>query len=68
MARKRAPGAGRKPRGKYGNVTSTLTVRMPDDVRAMLEESAARREPNGWSLAQELIHRIKGSFGKGEKI
>jgi len=67
MARKRAPGGGRKPQGKYGNLTSTLTVRIPDDVREMLEESAARREPDGWSLAQELIHRIKHSFAKGDK-
>jgi hypothetical protein len=58
MARKRAPGGGRKPKGPVP-ARSQLTVRMPDDVRAELEAAARRRNRN---LTDEVIGRIRASF------
>src|SRR5262249_44732506 len=59
MARKRAPGGGRKrspltPRAQ-------LTVRMPDDLRAQLV-AAARQHGGDWTLTDELVGRIRASF------
>src|SRR5215510_3323980 len=58
-ARKRAPGGGRKPRGKYSNLSATLTMRMPNDLRQQLEVAADKR---GESLAQEMIRRLHHSL------
>ena len=60
MARKRAPGGGRKPKGPVA-ARSQLTVRMPDDLRAELEAAARRRNRN---LTDELIGRIRVSFAR----
>jgi hypothetical protein len=61
MVRKRAPGAGRKP--KQGPRASPLSLRMPADIRAGLEVSAAeRKQGKGWSLSEEILHRLKQSF------
>ena len=60
MARKRAPGGGRKPKGPVA-ARSQLTVRMPDELRAELEAAARRRNRN---LTDELIGRIRGSFAR----
>jgi hypothetical protein len=60
MARKRAPGGGRKPKGATP-ARSQLTVRMPDDVRAELEAAARRRNHN---LTDEVIGRIRASFAR----
>jgi hypothetical protein len=58
MARKRKPGGGRKP--KHGTVMrSQLTVRMPDDLRAYLEEAAQRR---GYTLTDALMAKLRLSL------
>jgi hypothetical protein len=63
MARKRAPGGGRKPRGEYAGLSTTLSLRMPADMRAQLERSAAkRRSGKGWSLTQEILRRLQRSL------
>jgi hypothetical protein len=63
--RKRAPGAGRPPKGDFAGLSSTLSIRMPDDMRAQLEASAAKRKGGkGWSLTQELLHRAQRSFDR----
>src|SRR5580704_12518093 len=63
MARKRAPGGGRKPKGEFSRLTSTLSIRMPADMRSRLEASAARhRNGDGWALTQEILHRLQQSF------
>jgi hypothetical protein len=59
-ARKRAPGGGRKPIGPSA-ARSLLTIRMPDDLRAELQASAAKR---GRSLTQELLWRLKVSLNR----
>ena len=60
MARKRAPGGGRKPKGPTP-MRSQLTVRMPDDLRAELEMAAQKR---GRNLTDELIGRLRRSFSR----
>jgi hypothetical protein len=60
MARKRAPGGGRKPKGA-APMRSQLTIRMPDDLRAELEAAARKR---GHNLTDELLWRLRLSFAK----
>jgi hypothetical protein len=62
MARpkKRAPGAGRKPQGDFEQLTSTFSVRMPQDLREQLEAAA---QQNRRSIGQELLRRLYDSFG-----
>jgi hypothetical protein len=63
MARKRAPGAGRKPRGHYVNLRSVLSARITSDLRKKLD-GAAREKKH--SLAQEVQHRLNESFKKDD--
>jgi hypothetical protein len=51
MAKKRAPGGGRKPRGEYPGKTKTLTTRIRPETREGLERAAAK---HGRSLSQEV--------------
>jgi hypothetical protein len=60
-ARKRAPGAGRKPRGIYSSKTDTFTTRITPDTRRALEQAAAA---SGRSLSQEVEHRLRLSLHK----
>ena len=63
MVRKRAPGGGRKP--SPHTPRAQLTVRMPDDLRKQLERSVARRKNgHGWTLTDELVHRLQRSFNR----
>jgi hypothetical protein len=63
MVRKRAPGAGRKP--KQGPRASPLSLRMSADIRAGLEVSAAqRKQGKGWTLSEEILHRLRLSFDR----
>src|SRR5262249_53506745 len=55
MPRKRAPGAGRKPRGEFKGKTATLTTRITPEKRAALESAAKKRRR---SLSQEVEHRL----------
>jgi hypothetical protein len=57
MARKRAPGGGRKPSAHTPR--AQLTIRMPDDMREQLETAAMERD---WTLTDELLLRLRGSF------
>src|SRR5437868_5676678 len=59
MPRKRAPGGGRKP-SPY-TPRAQLTIRMPDDMREQLEAAANQRD---WSLTDELLLRLRVSFGR----
>ena len=52
---KRAPGAGRKPRGEFDQLTSPFSLRMPEDLREQLEAAA---EKSGRSASQELLRRL----------
>lgn len=54
MARKRAPGGGRKP--KHGVRASPLSLRIPVDTRAALEAAAAGK---GGLLSEEIVSRLK---------
>jgi hypothetical protein len=58
MARKRAPGAGRKPRGPFEGKTATLTTRITPETRAALERAAKK---SGLSLSQEVERRLDDS-------
>jgi hypothetical protein len=60
MARKRAPGGGRKPIGPRV-ARAQLSLRMPDDLRTELEAAAATR---GRSLTQEMLGRLRESLAR----
>src|SRR5262245_50715977 len=57
MKRKRAPGGGRKP--KAGVSTSSLTFRIPDDLRRQLEAEVT----NG-GVAKRLVWHLRRSFNR----
>lgn len=57
--RKRAPGAGRKPKGPISGNSGWLQARITEDLRARLEHAAAE---NGRSISQEAQLRLKESF------
>src|SRR5215470_19584195 len=63
MVRKRVAGGGRKPEGPFSELTSSFTVRMPNDLRKKLER-AAKKRPGGGSVGQELLQRLQQSFAK----
>ena len=58
MPRKRAPGAGRKPRGEFKGKSATLTTRTTPETRAAMERAAQK---NGRSLSQEVERRLYDS-------
>lgn len=57
--RKRAPGAGRKPKGEFANLASPFSLRMPKELRGQLENAVKH---TGRSVSQEILIRIAGSF------
>ena len=61
MARKRAPGGGRKPKGEIRGKAATLTTRITTETRQALD-SAARK--NRRSLSQEVERRLIDSVQK----
>jgi hypothetical protein len=61
---KRAPGGGRKPKGQFSQLSSTLTIRIPDDMRRQLEEEASARNE---SLAQRLMWHLRQSFNREQE-
>ena len=40
---KRRPGGGRRPKGEFSQLSSTLTIRIPDEMRKQLEDEAANK-------------------------
>jgi hypothetical protein len=59
MARKRAPGGGRKPRGEFHGKAATLTTRITAWTREALDRAA---EKNDRSLSQEVERRLRDSI------
>jgi hypothetical protein len=64
MTRKRAPGAGRKPRGEFRGKSATLATRITPATRAALDRAAKK---NGRSLSQEVECRLRLSIGDERK-
>ena len=64
MARTRAPGAGRPPRGEYTGKSATITTRIKPDTRLALEGAA---RANRRSLSQEIEHRLRESLSSTER-
>jgi hypothetical protein len=64
MVRKRAPGAGRKPRGEFAGKSATITTRIRPETRSSLEQAAraSRR-----SLSQEIERRLRESLSSSER-
>jgi hypothetical protein len=62
MKHKRAPGGGRKP--KVGIATSSLTIRIPDDMRLQLESEADAKNE---SVAQRLLWHLRQSFNREDE-
>src|SRR4051812_21078645 len=65
MRRKRAPGAGRKPRGEFKNKSRTLTTRITAATREALERAAKK---NSRSLSQEIEHRLDFSLNRDRQL
>jgi hypothetical protein len=65
MARKRAPGGGRKPQGEFRGKSRTLTTRITAETRLGLEREAER---SGRSLSQEIEHRLRDSINMPKHI
>ena len=62
--RKRAPGAGAKPKGPFKGKSATLTTRITPETRVELERSA---QELGRSLSQEVelrLHMLKPALEK----
>lgn len=57
--RGRAAGGGRKPRGDFSGLTSSISIRMPADMRTQLQKAA---NANGRSVSQELLRRVQEGF------
>ena len=55
LAKNRAPGAGRKPRGEFKGKSATLTTRITAETRAAMERAAQK---SGRSLSQEVERRL----------
>jgi hypothetical protein len=58
MAKKRAPGAGRKPRGEFKGKSATLTTRITPETRAAMQRAAQKSD---LSLSQEVERRLNDS-------
>jgi len=65
MAKKRAPGAGRKPRGEFQGKSAVLTTRITPETRTDLDRAAKR---SGRSLSQEVEVRLRSSIEKVRSI
>jgi hypothetical protein len=61
---KRKPGGGRK---SMAGPTVSLTVRVPADMRVLLERGAKKRRPYAWSISQELIARLRQAYVEERK-
>lgn len=59
MARKRAPGGGRKPKGEIFGKRAVFSTRIQIETRQALERESAR---NKRSLSQEVEERLKASL------
>lgn len=60
--KRRRPGAGRKPQGKFKGNSAVLNLRVTAEVRQALERAAKK---SGASLSQEAQHRLDASFAEG---
>jgi hypothetical protein len=58
LAKKRALGAGRKPRGEFKGKSATLTTRITPETRAAMERAAQKSRR---SLSQEVERRLDDS-------
>jgi TraY domain-containing protein len=65
MARKRAPGGGRKPQGEFSNKRALLATRVTLETRKSLD-AAARK--SGRSLSQEVEYRLRDSLKISDKV
>jgi len=59
MARKRAPGGGRKP-GELGLRSATLSLRLPKDMREALAAAATRNKRR--SVSEEIVRRLRSTL------
>ena len=57
--RKRAKGAGRKPKGEFHGMRNPLSIRIPDGLREKLDGAC---KGSGRSLTQEVTKRLNDSF------
>ena len=64
MARKRAPGGGRKPTGPFRGKSATLTTRITPATRAELDREAKKKDR---SLSQEVEIRLTGSLASKQR-
>ena len=73
MAKKRAPGAGRKPRGEFQGKSAVLTTRITPETRAALERAAAKGKNRSLSQVAEkalsvYLSMLEASPERGDHI
>ena len=73
MATKRAPGAGRKPRGEFQGKSAVLTTRITPETRAALERAAAKGKNRSLSQVAEkalsvYLSMLEASPERGDHI
>lgn len=64
MARKRAPGGGRKSKGEFRGKTKTLSIRITPELRKRLEQEVRR---TGRSLSSEAERQLRDSLNKRDR-
>jgi hypothetical protein len=64
VKRKRAPGAGRPPRGEFRGKSATITTRIKPETRLALEDAARAHRR---SLSQEIERRLRESLSSSER-
>jgi hypothetical protein len=57
--RKRAPGAGRPPKGEFSGLKAQMSLRMPVELREQIEAAA---KLSGKNPSQELMRRLRDTF------
>lgn len=57
--------SGRKPKGEFSKLSSSLTIRIPDDMRKQLESEATE---SGESVAQVLLWHLRQSFNRNREL
>lgn len=64
MAKHRAPGGGRKPKGEFKGKSAAFSTRITPQLRAALDEEAAH---GGMSLSQIVERRLRDSFDRPKR-
>jgi hypothetical protein len=65
MARKRAPGGGRKPQGEFAGKSTQLSTRITPELREALDIESDR---SGWSVSQTVEWLLWRALNESERL